>query len=66
MTKAAKPLMVTVTEAAAQLGVSANTLKEAGRDGEIPMTRIRTCYLLPAAWLASVTAWPPAEGTEVA
>ena len=58
MTKAAKPLMVTVTEAAAQLGVSANTLKEAGRAGEIPMIRIRTCYLLPAAWLSSVTAWP--------
>jgi excisionase family DNA binding protein len=54
--------MVTVTEAAAQLGVSANTLKEAGREGEIPMTRIRTCYLLPAAWLASVTCWPPEEG----
>lgn len=68
MKKAAKPLMVTVTEAAAALGVSANTLKEAGRDGDIPMIKIRSCYLLPASWLASVTCWPPApaEGGEAA
>jgi excisionase family DNA binding protein len=51
-------LMVTVTEAAQALGVSPNTLKRAGEAGEIPMRRIRSVYLLPAAWLADLTAWP--------
>lgn len=55
-------LMVSVAEAAAALGVSEDTLKRAGDDGEIPMRRIRTRCLLPAAWLASVTAWPPENG----
>jgi len=59
VTASTKPLMVTVTEAAAALGISANTLKEAGRAGEIPMRKIRSVYLLPAAWLAEVTTWPP-------
>jgi excisionase family DNA binding protein len=53
--------MVTVTEAAAVLGVSANTLKRAGEEGEIPVERIRSVYLVPAAWLAKVTAWPREE-----
>lgn len=52
--------MVTVSEAAAALGVSANTLKRAGEAGDIPVLRIRSVYLLPAAWLATVTTWPPA------
>lgn len=58
-------LMVTVGEAAAQLGVSPNTLKRAGEAGEVPVRRIRTVYLVPAAWLAQMTAWPPEvpEGT---
>jgi excisionase family DNA binding protein len=55
-------LMVTVGEAAATLGVSPNTLKRAGEEGEIPIRRIRSVYLLPVAWLAAVTAWPPEEG----
>lgn len=66
VTQATEALMVTVTEAAAALGVSANTLKAAGRAGEIPMERIRSVYLVPRAWLSKVTTWPPAEVEQVA
>ncbi len=52
-------LMVTVGEAAATLGVSPNTLKRAGEEGDVPVRRIRSVYLVPAAWLAEITAWPP-------
>ena len=54
-------LMVPVPEAAAMLGVDARTLKRAGEDGEIPVKCIRSVYLVPAAWLAKFTSWPPAE-----
>jgi excisionase family DNA binding protein len=63
MTASPERKMVTVTEAAATLGVSANTLKRAGEAGEIPVRRIRSVYLLPLAWLAEVTAWPDREAS---
>lgn len=63
MTVSPDCLMVTVTHAAAALGVSPNTLKRAGEAGEIPLRRIRSVYLLPAAWLDEVTSWPEREAS---
>jgi len=50
--------MVPVAEAAAVMGVSPNTVKRAGETGEIPVRKVRSVYLVPAAWLAEFTAWP--------
>ena len=51
--------MVRASEAAPKLGVSPRMIKRAVARGEIPGLRIGTLYLVNAAWLASVTSWPP-------
>lgn len=56
--------MLTPSEAAAEIGddkISERTLRRAIAAGEIPGIKIRGVYLLPAAWVASITAWPTAE-----
>jgi hypothetical protein len=60
--------MLTPAEAVAEIGedrISERTIRRAIADGQIPGIKIRNVYLLSAAWLASVTAWPP-ENEEVA
>lgn len=57
--------MLTPADVVAEIGkdkISERTIRRAIADGEIPGVKIRNVYLLPAAWLASVTAWPPEEG----
>lgn len=54
--------MVPLAEAADVLGVPEDTLRWAGDAGDIPLRRIGTRRLLPAAWLESVTAWDPRPG----
>jgi hypothetical protein len=57
--EAAGQLMVPVAQAAIVLGVSEDTLYRAGETGEVPVKRIRSCRLVPVAWLRTFTAWPP-------
>lgn len=54
-------VMVPLVRAARKLGVSPDTLKRAGEDGEVPVRRIRSVYVLPAAWLAWMTSWSPGD-----
>jgi hypothetical protein len=60
---------LTPAEARAEIGedkISERTIKRAIAAGEIGGLKIRNVYLVSAEWLASVTAWPPQEGEEVA
>lgn len=60
--EAAAPLMVPVAQAARVLGVSEDTLYRAGEAGEVPVRRIRSCRLVPVAWLMAFAAWSPEGG----
>ena len=52
-------------EAAVMLGKSPKTLKRLHLAGEMPAKRLGRSLMIPAAWLATFTAWP-LEGDEVA
>ena len=55
--------MVKASEAAARLRVSARTVKRAVAKKDIPGIRLGSLYLVNAAWLAEVTAWPREEAS---
>jgi hypothetical protein len=57
--------MLTPAEAVAELGedkISERTIRRAIAEGQIPGLKIRNVYLVSAAWVATVTAWPPENG----
>jgi hypothetical protein len=54
--------MLTLREAVARIGddaISERTLRRAIADREIPGVKIRSVYLVNAAWVDTVTSWVP-------
>lgn len=55
--------MVRAAKAATKLDVSPRTVKRAIISGQIPGTKLGSLYLVNAAWLDRLTAWPESEAS---